>query len=86
VFQCFEMSRYNDLASDSSLRTTLDGRNADALKKFVALLPGVTLKAPRKGELIEALISLTNIRPARATIFVVNGGRMTSSSSADMMA
>jgi len=56
VFQCFEMSRYNDLASDSSLRTTLDGLNADALKKFVALLPGVTLKASRKGELIEALI------------------------------
>ena len=56
MFQCFEMSRYNDLAPDSSLRTTLDGCNADALKKFVALLPGVTLKAPRKGELIEALI------------------------------
>src|SRR5437899_1454970 len=50
-----EMSRYDYLASDSSLRTTLDGRNADELKKLVALLPGVKMKAPRKGDLIGAL-------------------------------
>ncbi len=49
------MSRYDYLASDSSLRTTLDDRNADELKKLVALLPGVKMKAPRKGELVEAL-------------------------------
>ena len=48
------MSRY-DLDSDLSLRTTLDRRNADDLKKLVSLLPGVTMKAPRKGELIGAL-------------------------------
>jgi len=55
VFQCPEMSRYDYLASDSSLRATLDGRNADELKKLVALFPGVKLKAPRKAELIEAI-------------------------------
>ena len=55
MFQCVEMGRYDNLAPDSSLRTTLDGRNVDELKKLVALLPGVTLKAPRKGELIGAL-------------------------------
>ena len=49
------MSRYDHLDSDSSLRTTLDRRNADDLKKLVSLLPGVTMKAPRKGELIGAL-------------------------------
>src|SRR5579862_5398800 len=49
------MGRYDYLASDSSLRTTLDCRNVDDLKKLVALLPGVTMKAPRKGELIAAL-------------------------------
>jgi hypothetical protein len=49
------MSRYDSLASDSSLRTTLDRRNVDELKKLVALLPRVKLKAPRKGELVEAL-------------------------------
>ncbi len=49
------MSRYDLLDSDSSLRATLDRRNADELKKLLSLLPGVTLKAPRKGELITAL-------------------------------
>ena len=55
MVQCAEMSRYDYLDSDSSLRTTLDCRNAEELKKLVALLPGVTLKAPRKGELVGAL-------------------------------
>src|SRR5262249_32931836 len=55
VFQCLEMSRYDYLDSDSSLRTTLDCRNVDELKKLVALLPGVTMKAPRKSELTETL-------------------------------
>jgi hypothetical protein len=49
------MTRYGSLDSDSSLRTTLDRRNADELRKLVSLLPGVSMKAPRKGELIEAL-------------------------------
>lgn len=49
------MSRYDDLDSDSSLREALDRQNADELKKLLALLPGVTLKAPRKGEVIGAL-------------------------------
>lgn len=49
------MSRYDYLDSDSSLRTTLDGRNLDELKKLVALLPGVSMKAPRKGEVIGTL-------------------------------
>ena len=49
------MSRYDYLASDLSLRTALDHRNADELKKLVTLLPGVTMKAPRKGDLIGAL-------------------------------
>ena len=49
------MSRYDYLASDSSLRTTLDRCNVDELKRLVTLLPGVTMKAPRKGELIGAL-------------------------------
>jgi hypothetical protein len=49
------MSRYDYPVSDSSLRTALDRRNVDELKKLVALLPGVTMKAPRKGELVGAL-------------------------------
>jgi hypothetical protein len=49
------MSRYDYLGSDSSLRATLDCRNADELKRLVALLPDVTLKAPRKGEIVGAL-------------------------------
>ena len=55
MFQCVQMSRYDYLASDSSLRTTLDGRNVDELKKLVALVPGVSMKAPRKGDLVAAL-------------------------------
>lgn len=50
-----EMSRHDYLATDSSLRTTLDRSNVDDLKRLVALLPGVAMKAPRKSELIEAL-------------------------------
>jgi len=49
------MSRHDYLATDSSLRTTLDRSNVDDLKRLVALLPGVAMKAPRKSELIEAL-------------------------------
>jgi hypothetical protein len=49
------MSRYDYLADDLSLRTTLDRRNVDELKRLLALLPGVTMKAPRKGELVGAL-------------------------------
>jgi hypothetical protein len=49
------MSRYAYLASALSLRTALDGRNVDELKKLVALLPAVTMKAPRKSEIIAAL-------------------------------
>jgi len=43
-----EMSRYDYLASDSSLRTTLDRCNVDELKRLVTLLPGVTMKAPQR--------------------------------------
>ena len=49
------MSRYDNMVSDFSLRTTLDLQNADELKRLVALLPGTNLKAPRKGELVGAL-------------------------------
>jgi hypothetical protein len=49
------MSRYDLLDSDASLRATLDDCNVDELKRLVALLPGVTMKAPRKGELVDAL-------------------------------
>ncbi len=49
------MSRYDYLDSDSSLRATLDRRNADELKKLAALLPSFTIKAPRKGELVGAM-------------------------------
>jgi hypothetical protein len=49
------MSRYDYLDSDSLLRMTLDRRNVDELKKLAALLPGLTTKAPRKGEIIGAL-------------------------------
>src|SRR5579864_8850624 len=49
------MSRYDYLDSDSSLRATLDRQNMDELKKLVALLPGVKMKAPRKAEVVETL-------------------------------
>jgi hypothetical protein len=49
------MNRDNCLDSESTLRETLDRSNVDELKKLVALLPGVTLKAPRKAELVGAL-------------------------------
>jgi hypothetical protein len=49
------MNRDNCLDSESTLRETLDRSNVDELKKLVALLPGVTLKMPRKAELVGAL-------------------------------
>jgi hypothetical protein len=49
------MSRYAYLMSDPSLRTALDGRNVDELKKFVALLPNIATKPTRKGEIIGVL-------------------------------
>lgn len=49
------MSRDAYLMSDPSLRTTLDGRNVDELKKLVALLPNTATKPARKGELIGVL-------------------------------
>jgi len=55
VFQFRDMRRYDCLDSDSTLRATLARRNVDELKKLVALLPGIRLKAPRKIELIGAL-------------------------------
>lgn len=56
MFQSSKMSRYDYLASDPSLRTILESQNADDLKKMVALLPGVKLKAPRKADLVEVLV------------------------------
>ena len=49
------MSRYAYLMSDPSLRTALDGRNVDELKKLVALLPNIATKPTRKGEFIGVL-------------------------------
>lgn len=49
------MSRYDSLDADLSLRTTLDNQTVDELKRLVALLPGVSLKISRKGELVQAL-------------------------------
>lgn len=49
------MSRYDGLAADGALRSTLDRQTVDELKRLVALLPGVSMKAPRKGELVGAL-------------------------------
>jgi hypothetical protein len=55
VFLYVEMSRYDFLAVDPSLRATLTRRNLDELKRLVALLPGVNLKASRKDEVIGVL-------------------------------
>ena len=49
------MRRHDCPDPDSTLRMTLDRRTVDELKRLVALLPGVKLKAPRKLELIRAL-------------------------------
>jgi hypothetical protein len=49
------MSYDSCLDSESMLRETLDRINVDELKRLLALLPGVTLKAPRKAELVGAL-------------------------------
>lgn len=37
------------------LRELLDRSNANDLKKMLALIPGVQLKAPRKAEIIDAI-------------------------------
>ena len=49
------MSRYEPAIFNPCLREMLNLRNADDLKRMLALLPDVQLKAPRKGETIEAL-------------------------------
>lgn len=49
------MSRYEPAIFDPCLRELLNLRNADDLKRLLALLPDVQLKSPRKGETIEAL-------------------------------
>lgn len=49
------MSRYAYADADPSVRNILNCRNADELKRLATFLPGFTMKAPRKGELIEAL-------------------------------
>ena len=55
MFLYVEMSRYDFLAVDPSLRATLTRRNLDELKRLVAQLPGVNLKASRKDEVIGVL-------------------------------
>ena len=40
----------------SGLREVLVHLNADELKQKVALIPSIRLKAPRKGELVDALV------------------------------
>jgi hypothetical protein len=49
------MSRYEPTLFDPCLRELLNLRNADDLKRMLALLPDAQLKAPRKAETIEAL-------------------------------
>ena len=49
------MSRNAYLVSDPSLRTVLDGRNVDELKKLVPLLPNIATKPTRKDEFIGVL-------------------------------
>lgn len=49
------MRRYENLVSDPCLREILDRSNVDELKKLLALVPGITMKAPRKGDIIDAL-------------------------------
>jgi hypothetical protein len=49
------MSRYTTALGYPDLRELLSCRNADDLKKLLALLPDAQLKAPRKAELVEAL-------------------------------
>lgn len=49
------MIRHTNFSADLSLRQTLDCSKADELKKLLALLPGVKMKAPRKDELVDAL-------------------------------
>ena len=50
------MRRFEPETFNSSLREILDARNADDLKRMLALIPGAQLKAPRKGEVIDALV------------------------------
>lgn len=56
MLHCMGMSRYRYLESDSSLRATLDRRNADDLKRLSALLPGGSGKVTRKVEVVEMLV------------------------------
>lgn len=50
------MRRFEPETFNSSLREILDARNADDLKRMLALIPGVQLKAPRKGDVVDALV------------------------------
>lgn len=49
------MNRYETATLNPGLRELLNLRTADDLKKLLALIPGVQLKAPRKAEIVEAL-------------------------------
>ena len=50
------MSRYEPAIFNRGLREMLNFCNADDLKRMLALIPDVQLKATRKGEIIEALV------------------------------
>ena len=50
------MRRFEPETFNSSLRQILDARNADDLKRMLALIPSPQLKAPRKGEVVDALV------------------------------
>lgn len=49
------MSRNEPVIFNPGLRELLDRSNANDLKKMLALIPGVQLKAPRKAEIIDAI-------------------------------
>lgn len=49
------MSRYEPVILNPCLREMLNLSNADDLKRMLALIPDAQLKAPRKGEIIEAI-------------------------------
>lgn len=49
------MNRYETGTLNPGLREWLNLRNADDLKKMLALIPDARLKAPRKAEIVEAL-------------------------------
>lgn len=50
------MRRHEPGMLDPCLRENLDRQNADDLKKLLELIPEVRLKAPRKGEVVDALV------------------------------